>query len=713
MGHTFDAPGSRTSDPELHDAPRPGAEQRSVAEAPGAGHHPRKDIQALRALAVGLVVVYHFWPTLLPGGYVGVDVFFVISGFLITGALVRRPPTGLRGLGDFWARRVLRLAPAVAVTLLVSLLTIIWVLPLVEWRSGAEHALTSMLYVENWRLISDATDYLRADGTPSPFQHFWSLSVEEQFYLGWPLLIGLVAILSVRLRAPFRSSLGVCIAAVTLASFAYSLLISWSQPSLAYFSTPARIWELGLGGVLAIWGSQVRRPSRTAAAVMPWSAVAAMFAAALLLDDGSVFPGWNALLPTLGAALFILAGDPDGRLSLRGVTHAGPVQLVGNISYAIYLWHWPMLLLLPPVLGLDESTWLKLLLLPLVVALSWVSTRFVEDRFRAAPGSRNVGRRGLVVLLVTTGLVVSLCLAMLAWVDREAEESGQRLAQLSSTTLEPTCLGAGALDEELSCPDTDELITTPEFIRTDIPSSIVDGQCLNWPPFGDLVSCEVGETESPTKRIGLYGNSHAGHWQPALEAIAEEHGWQVDTFVMGMCQPIIDSDRSPGVLPDNYAQCDRLGGEILDQLTSGDYDLVVMSTMDHHPTEPDAYVDTIERLTGAGVPVLTVRDTPAPLDPEVDTSLCLSRNPDDWDACGGTPAEWIRQDPLYDAAKAMGDPMVTTADLNEHLCREEQCDPVIGGVIVYADPNHMSATLNRTLAPYLEPHVVRALRSGH
>ena len=619
MGHISDvapagpdpAPGSEL----VGDGPRT---QSPALVATGASQHsPRKDIQALRALAVAMVVVYHFWPRVLPGGFVGVDVFFVISGFLITGALVdapARPGRPDRVLGAPGAPAAAR-GDAHPAGLTGSHR---WFLPPIEWQPGARHAWTSMLYVENWRLARTRPTTC-APSTASPFQHFWSLSVEEQFYIGWPLLIGLVAVVATRRGWPMRTALASAIGAATVASFAYSLSLSWSDPSLAYFSTLARVWELGLGGLLAVWSTRGKRAVGTipGASLVAWAAVAGMVAAGLVLDKTSVFPGWNALLPTVCAALFILAGDPQGPLSPRRLTHARGVQLVGDTSYAIYLWHWPALLLVPLCLDLEPSTWLKVLLLPAVLLLAWLSTTYVEDRLRAAPRAPGVRRRGAVVLVLCSGLVVGLCVLMTWWVDRAAADSERQLAALSSAVVEPTCIGAGANDPDLDCPPTRDLVTTPEFSSGDIPPSIKVGECLNWPPFAaEPITCALGSEQEPARRIALYGNSHAGHWQPALDAIATARGWQVDTYVVGVCQPTLDNGAMPGVWETEADNCDALQEKVQSEITSRDYDLVVMSTMDHESPDPEVYQDTLTRLRKADVPVLVIRDTPAPFDPD-------------------------------------------------------------------------------------------------
>jgi peptidoglycan/LPS O-acetylase OafA/YrhL len=673
--------------------------------------HHRPDIQALRALAVTLVVTYHFWPGRVPGGFVGVDVFFVISGFLITSALLRRPPEGLRDLGAFWARRILRLIPAAALTIAVTL-TVVWLLrPTPEWAPAARHGLTSMFYVENWRLVSDATDYLRAHATPSPFQHFWSLSIEEQFYVVWPVLVGLGALVDRRLRRSGRAVVGL-LAAVTLLSLAASLSLSWSAPAEAYFATPARMWQLGIGGLLA-W-LVLRRRDRAPAAtrgVLALAGLLVVLASALLITGDTVYPGWAALLPTLGAALLIHADDPDGPLSLRAVTHSRPVQLVGDCSYAIYLWHWPLVVLAPAVLGVRRGLALSVALIGVTLVVSWLSTRFVENALRPRPGTTYVGRRALVVLTVCSVVVVGLAWSMLRSSESAVQASKDRVRDALPTALEPTCTGAGALDPALGCEEPDELVTTPEFTRGDLPLSVIVGQCISWPPFDELVSCSVGDTSRPERKVALFGNSHAGQWEPAMTEIAVEHHWQVDTYVVGVCQPTTDNADAPSVDPLQIDACDELLDRAIDRVVA-DHDLVVMSTLDRDSTSPGIYEDTLRRLTDAGVPVLVIRDTPAPMDPDYDTVACVSEHLDDTTVCDGTLEDYLGPDPLTEAAEALDSDLVTTVDLQDHICRGDVCPAVIGGVIVYADYNHLSATYSATLAPYLEPAVLGAMRSG-
>ena len=250
---TLDPGGSGPRDPE-------GGPQGDPTGAPAPGTRPpgrgatavRTDIQGLRALAVSLVVVYHLWPTGLTGGFVGVDVFFVISGFLITLHLMQKPPSGPRDLATFWGRRVRRLLPASLLVLATTLVLSRLLAPDTQWGNTAKQARAATLYVVNWVLANDSVDYLAAENAPSPVQHFWSLSVEEQFYFVWPILILGMVLLARRLRANQDLAVLGGLAVLVVASLGYSIWDTHSNPPSAYFVTPTRMWELGIGGLLAV-----------------------------------------------------------------------------------------------------------------------------------------------------------------------------------------------------------------------------------------------------------------------------------------------------------------------------------------------------------------------------------------------------------------------------------------------------------------------------
>jgi peptidoglycan/LPS O-acetylase OafA/YrhL len=307
----------------------------------------RGDIQGLRAVAVVLVLLSHTGLAFLPGGFVGVDVFFVISGFLITRLLVTEwERTGRISLTGFYARRAKRLLPAAGLVLAVSMLLTLFFLPKTRWAETGWDVVASGLYAMNWRLAEQAVDYLATGDAPSILQHYWSLAVEEQFYLVWPLLLIAVGWTVRRFRgrnAGRPRVLLLVLALIAVPSFAWSVHLTVSDPARAYFVSTTRIWELALGGALALLGHHLARLPRRAAAGLGWAGLGAIVAAAFWITPAMAFPGYLALVPTLGAAAVIAAGTA-GPAGPERLLDRRPMRAVGALSYSLYLWHWPLLI---------------------------------------------------------------------------------------------------------------------------------------------------------------------------------------------------------------------------------------------------------------------------------------------------------------------------------------------------------------------------------
>ncbi|HEU4894901.1 MAG TPA: acyltransferase, partial [Acidimicrobiia bacterium] len=301
----------------------------------------RLDIEGMRALAVIAVLLFHGSVPWAEGGYVGVDVFFVISGFLITGLLLREmETTGGVQLSRFYARRARRLLPASFLTLAATAVMTLLVLPANRWASIAGDLSASALYVVNWRLAGRSVDYLAADTAASPVQHFWSLSVEEQFYAVWPLLMILVG---VKLFSRSRGlALKATLGAVFVLSFVWSVWYTGSSPGEAYFATTTRLWELALGGGLALSQNSLRRLPRPAAEGLAIAGVSAICLAVLTYGPSTSFPSFTALLPTVGAAALIAAGTAHPETTVGRALSLKPLVWIGGLSYSIYLFHWPM-----------------------------------------------------------------------------------------------------------------------------------------------------------------------------------------------------------------------------------------------------------------------------------------------------------------------------------------------------------------------------------
>jgi len=561
------------------------------AHASRVGRRPlRRDIQGLRAIAVALVVVYHVWPDLLPGGYVGVDVFFVISGFLITGHLLEGSRLTRRALLRFWARRVRRLLPAALLVMLATLVAVVVFLPDLRWAQTARETLAATFYVENWQLAKDAVDYLQA-GTPrSVVQHYWSLSVEEQFYAVWPVLLMAAATVAARRG---RSRVGVSLVVVlvvTVLSFAASVWYTLHSPSLAYFATQGRMWEFGVGAVLA--GLVVHRRSphpvvarlegalpRAPLSLLGWLGLAAVVGAAFLYSAGTPFPGWAALLPVVGTAAVIAVPRSAARFGPERLIGTGPFQLVGNLSYSLYLWHWPVVVVLGWVTGPGLGWLAGSVAILASTALAWATKRWVEDRLlvtRPLP-LRQTFRFGVVAMAV-----VSLASGGLLVATLTRENAAQDL--LARATLTPgTCLGAASLVRGSGCVQsrTGPVVPDPLIAGQD-RTRLYDDGCWENPPFAGTASCTYGDPSAPLS-IALVGNSHAGHWFAAVQALAAERHARVTTFLAAGCT--VTTARLTWETEERADGCLEWGRRVVEATSSDRFDLIITSEISTRSVE--------------------------------------------------------------------------------------------------------------------------------
>ena len=699
---------------------------------PGSGF--RTDIQGLRALAVSLVLLYHLMPERLTGGFVGVDVFFVISGFLITSHLYANPPRRLVDLLGFWSRRVRRLLPASLLVLATTVIATRLVAPATQWVDTAQQVIAAALYAENWRLAATSVDYLAAGQTPSPVQHFWSLSVEEQFYVGWPILLLVAVAVAARTGWSRRITVAAGLLAVVAWSFVTSVQTTAAEPAGAYFITTTRVWELGLGGLLALLATRWSRPdvlrgaSRQPAdlpgwpgrlpvggrSLLAWTGLVLVAAAAFTYTPRTPFPGWRALLPVLGTVLVIAAANPQHPSSPRRFLALRGVQGLGNISYSVYLWHWPLIVLAPyasgePLSGLD-----KLGVALAAVTLGWFSTTFVENRFRAS-------RRppALVLRTAATGMVAVVVLGsgLLAESQVKALVAQHRLEQ--TVRAPDTCFGAAALAPGSGCPTTTagRLVPSPAVAAQD-RTEAYDATCSEPPPFAGMRSCVFGDPQG-TVSVALVGNSHATQWLPALAPLAAERGWRITTFLSLECP--VSTTALVWDARVKQTGCTDWANRVLATTTTGHFDLVITSERNKRAAEGrtwaasypqwlSGYRAALKRWTRTGTDVLVLRDTPTPAMTLDSVPECLAEHPDDLLSCAGPRSVWVPRDPLVQAAKESGNAHVSTADLTDYLCRDTSCPAAVGGVPVYLDASHLTRTYARTLTPYLAPHVERAVQ---
>lgn len=662
-------------------------------------HNFRTDLQGLRALGVLLVVAYHLWPDRVPGGFIGVDVFFVISGYLMATHLINTHTDSIRSAVVFWSKRVKRLLPVALFVLAAIVITSRLVTPETQWLDNAYNVLASVFYVENWKLAASAVDYLAMGSAPVPTQHLWSLAVEEQFYIFLPFLLIFLYWIAKKTRRNILSVALPGFGLVFLASFIFGIWQTTNQPQIAYFATQTRIWELMLGGLVALFLMHRPKPFHTGLAVLlSWLGTAMIFAAAITFSGATAFPGYAALLPVLGAALVVLANTSDSRSADRAF-RLKPMQWVGDRSYSIYLWHWPIIILAPYALQVQLTIVDKVAVIALSLVLAAFSKRFIEDPFRF--NARFQTPRAAYQM----GLVLMLIVAILGWAQ-VAEVNVNKVASQAQTQQnivnKGDCFGAGAIRVGLDrCQNAAFANLTPPVISAvnDIPDAYRD-HCIASPTFTNFKSCTYGS--GPTK-VALVGNSHATQWLSALQAVAKTQNLQIETFIISSCHATDAHLNFP--VKSESDNCYAFGQWVLRQIKSGGFSLVVTSESQGSSILPPmaaaiaGYSTYLTKLTRGGTKVLVIKNPVPPGYSVGGVPDCLASHKTDFAACQWSLNDPNYRDPQYDAAIALGSPSISTLNLDNMFCPDGTCLPVIGSVVVFRRGGHITDTYVKTLSP--------------
>ncbi|MFI6577638.1 acyltransferase family protein [Nocardiopsis sp. NPDC050513] len=666
-----------------------------------AARRRRSDIEGLRAVAALLIAVYHIWFGTVSGG---VDVFLVLTGFLITGSLVRAlERDGRIAFGAFWAKLVTRLFPAGAVVLGTVLVGAYLLLPRSRWTGIIDDVQAAALYHGNWRLALGSVDYMAENAAASPVQHFWSLGVQGQFYLLWPLLLAVAGLGAAALGARVRTGAVAALSAVCAASFGYSLWITAHEPVWAYFDTGARLWELALGGLLALVLPRLRLPGRVRGAA-GWTGLTALVLCGVVVGDRLPYPGFASLWPTLAAVLVIVAGagTTAGRLSATRLLGWGPLPWLGRHAYPLFLWHWPILVFHLEVTGAERPTLGGgFLVLGLSFAAALATSRVVDGGLARLTGTRTAPSWSLAAGVL---FVVPVLLGGLVWGHAIQRDQQTRLELAADPTAYP---GAGvhlspALAEGLPdlpvYPDT-TTVAQDTIDQTRACNALIDDT--------ELVRCEAGDPGAGFT-VALIGSSHARHWYQALDTLADRHGWRLVVMTKNACQFSAADHTYRG---EAFGECDAWNDQVMAELrglrpdavfTTGTRTRVGSDRPEH---VPDGYVERWRELDALGIAVVAVRDTPRF---GFDVPECVDRHGDDAAACAERQSySMARTSP----ANALEDVPGNTAfvDMTEYLCSDGVCPGVIGNQLAYYDSNHMSFAFSRSMATVLEPDLLDAL----
>jgi peptidoglycan/LPS O-acetylase OafA/YrhL len=680
----------------------------------------RGDIEGLRAVAVLLVVAFHAGIPFVPGGFVGVDVFFVLSGFLITGLLVdelRR--SGTISLLGFYARRVRRLMPLSALVLLVTAAASFVLVPAVDRASVGGDIAGAAVGVANWHFALDSAQYM-SDSAKSPVLHYWSLAVEEQFYLVWPLLLLLVigrTGLALRRWDVAGRRIVVALGAIGIGSFAVSWWVG-GDGTFAYYGLHTRAWELAAGAAVALARPHLGRLTRGPAVGMGYLGLALVAGSALVMNESTPFPGTAAAVPVVGTALLLVSGARMYLAAVPRLLRAAPLRFLGRVSYSWYLWHWPCLVLatarwgVPGGIGADGDpvsrlpAGLTVVVVGVSLLLAIASHYAVEQPVRVN-GWLKVSR--VRTLALGSGLVAA-CLVGVAAMELNGGGGTQTVATGVGLDLpDQPASAAGAAAGTTAKPQRPMTVSQARSDLPPDPNSCYTGYTLKVAP--PAQTCRYGVPEG-SRTIALIGDSHAAQWLPAFREAVTEKGWTLYYFAKSECaiaDVAVYSSKSKG----RYTSCDSWRHSVLQRLDAiPGLDAVYIgrwTTYQSHTLGPAG-----EKVSGAEqnslwragmarsvralphVPrIVVLDDTPGP---GFDVPSCLSKQSKSPQKCSFPRAGHTDLDAPLQAAETAASDRVSTLDLTGLVCPQRTCQVVTrSGVVVYRDSHHLTASFSRAL----------------
>ena len=596
-------------------------------------------IQALRALAAVLVVIYHAKVT--SGGYIGVDIFYVISGFLITGLLLRElDGTGSLALKAFYLRRVKRLLPASFFVLFVTAI-IAWIVYPSTLRHGLGKDIAAAgAYISNYLFALWQMDYQNLNSTPPVVIHYWSLAVEEQFYLFWPFIILALYRYGAR-RAVFFG-----VVAITAASFLLSLFLTPREPIWSFYSLPTRAWELGIGALLLFIPKRIRFSSNYG-----WAALGLILFGTLTFTDKTPFPGTAALVPVIGTA-FAIASLNNWPSAMNRFGNLKVVQWLGEISYPLYLWHWPVLVIPSVAWGRSLVTHELLICVLLTALLADLTHRFIEDPIRySKPHPRLIIKSGAAA---TAASLVMGGAIYLSFNDRIDLDNGRSYS-------------------------VTELIKRP--VIYDDNCHVNNGQTVS-------PECTYGD-RGAKKKIVLFGDSHAAQWFPALERLANENNFELISLTKSACPgPAVEKVDSGEY---KNADCSAWRDNSFERISELNPYAVIFSGFQHFEV-PDGYTTrrewwqagqrrTLDSLRGNATHIVYITDTPHP---KQDIPACLA---------GGVISDCDDSE----RSEAISIPGLKAVNPTPWLCTDK-CSSVINDQVAYRDGSHISIAMSESLA---------------
>lgn len=647
----------------------------------------RPEIQGLRALAVLMVVTYHIWFDRVSGG---VDVFLLISAFLLTLSFVRKAENhGAFELGRYWLHLFKRLLPSAAVVLFGTLVATFIFIPQSRWSEIFSQTWASLFYVQNWLLAQRSVDYYAADDSlASPLQHFWSLSVQGQVFILWPVLFALCALLARHGRFSFRFVVAIVFGAIFVSSLAYSIIQTYGNQSYAYFDTRSRLWEFALGTLLAVALPYLSFP-RAVRFVMGWLALVAILSGGFLLDVEREFPGYVALWPLLAAGIIMVSGSSGSRFGVDRVLGWRPLVRLGGYSYALYLWHWPVMVIYlifreRSVVGPASGV----AIICVSVLLAYLTTRFVEDPVRRR--RRGVGRRFSAAAIAISCLVVAVPLT--AWQGTLKVQAYQLSAQTVADNP-----GARVLAGLVQPTPRYEAPVVPAASDINSEWASLPGRCANAAiaPDSTLLDKHCSDNRidpaNSQRTLVVVGDSHTEQWLGVMRPLAEENGWTLVALLYGGCDLGVPSDvQDDGCRAFNRAALSYLADVKPDAVFS-----VATSASADSPRDVvvPGFPEAARQLQELGVEVIGIRDNPRY---SFNMMSCLEQS--EPSECGHARSAALVERPPFEEIRQVA-PDTVLLDATDLICSTESCDPIVGNIHVYIDDNHLTETYVESMYP--------------
>lgn len=703
----------------------------------------RFDLDGLRGLAIAAVVAFHVYVGRVSGG---VDVFLLLSGYFFLGSQLRNAARPEQSINPWWSiwRTARRLLPGLLTVLTATTIAIILFVPQFKHYDMAKQLTASVLYYQNYELARQGADYNVASNLTSPLQHLWSMSAQGQFYVGGILAVSLLAWMVRRRRQSIEKYALLILSAITAASFAWAAYLHVENQGLNYYSTFSRLWELTLGGVLAIAVTKITLTDGARRFLAPVG-LALIVSTGFLLDGAVNFPGPWTLWPIMGAVFVIVSGGAAGATS--AFLRSRPMRALGDIAYSLYLWHWPLLILSTTFFGYDKPSFaLGTTVIVASMLLAWLTNRFIEkpliQRGKRPKTADKVFANAWQQLRTSTpakfraigGVACGLALIALVGIQAGlATQIEKNTDGIVDSALYPGARSvANASKPTASVPDVTEYLTDPLFIGQVLPRPFADNctsmttqdpekPVLNKKGLGST-PCIYGDAEGD-KKIILIGGSHSEHWFPALDIAAKELGYQLQVLVRQGCPTTVS--HVDGVV--EMDTCLVYNQTVLDYLEQERPQAVITTTTrpgsELTDYTPAGYTGYFEEVSNMGIGIIGIRDNPWPHDVNgIDyfPTACID---DEWgdntmpllaeeldengqplkSHGGNAPTNCDFPRELTLSPENEGDyvlaslPNTLSLDFSDVFCDDYRCPAVIGNLFVYRDSHHISVAFARSL----------------